>query len=531
MLRSLVGSEMCIRDSFKFPSCSDWGAMELPLTALKPFDQDFSKHARIAERDNNLKLGLGEALIAFRDQHRISNHKEMAQRLGVNQELFDEHVSLLAANGWPAEKRPSPVAMAAPPKNTAPPKNRSAPRPKKKKRTTVNPDSPEYLFHSLHFLKFFKFLHERQLMWIAHKRGVRPAVDPDMRCWSLCNVYREMDRGTRFLQHSIRQHTKCCSDKERERVFVWVIMCFRLVNSVEIFHDWFHQRDKYKSLFSVAELGWSPIAYRPQSQIPTIREFPGFVQFLKDKVDTRAEFSAYGMLMEEVRCGLPMLVDQLLSAACRGKRGTLNLKAMFDVFMTLKGVKPFFAWQSCCDLAESRIVAHVGRGGTCSPREEIPWCLLGPSAKEGLALVFDLKLEELEELSEGRQIAKAQLLVEMQEDAFRKLGVEFYKFCGWPINLRNMEHSLAGYHKWVTRDLPKFASRASLDLRKECGKEKCMSQPMHNESPLLTCDLCDASWHMHCLEMDEVPEYEWLCPWCTYRVSDNMRNLDMFDPP
>ena len=58
-------------------------------------------------------------------------------------------------------------------------------------------------------IEFYSFVQKRHEMWRQRRRGAPPeewSSDAKLRQGHFCNVYRELDRGTVYLQGSIRQH-------------------------------------------------------------------------------------------------------------------------------------------------------------------------------------------------------------------------------------------------------------------------------------------------------------------------------------
>ena len=114
------------------------------------------------------------------------------------------------------------------------------------------------------------------------------------------------------------------------------------------------------------------------------------------------------------------------------------------------------------------------------------------------------------------------LLQTIQDDVYDALGLEFPKWNGVPLTLKNIEHPLCEFSKYTTiqgnlrndyqisgQRLVK--SRTDMDLEKSCHYVKKCGQ----SNDILFCDKCLVGFCNKCAgTRDETSEY-WVCPRCT----------------
>ena len=55
----------------------------------------------------------------------------------------------------------------------------------------------------------------------------------------------------------------------------------------------------------------------------------------------------------------------------------------------------------------------------------------------------------------------------------------------------------------------------------------CMlTQP---KDTVLLCDHCNRGWHMQCLGLEEIPEFESYCPQCVREIEENLKRFENVD--
>ena len=89
----------------------------------------------------------------------------------------------------------------------------------------------------------------------------------------------------------------------------------------------------------------------------------------------------------------------------------------------------------CCDLCENGLL----------PFGDDDFVALGPSATSGLGLIF----KDLDRLSAEQLVALAKYLHSKQEESFEKYKLPFQKWEGKLISLKNIEHSLGEFSKYM----------------------------------------------------------------------------------
>jgi len=98
----------------------------------------------------------------------------------------------------------------------------------------------------------------------------------------------------------------------------------------------------------------------------------------------------------------------------------------------LFGIGDFLAWQICCDLEESSIIAF-----------DDDWVYLGPGAVVGLKILFPGVQHKQSEL-----LPLLHQLCKHQENLFAKFNLSFCKWNNMPISNKNMEHALCEFSKY-----------------------------------------------------------------------------------
>ena len=172
------------------------------------------------------------------------------------------------------------------------------------------------------------------------------------------------------------------------------------------------------------------------------------------------------------------------------KKGTpFDLKSAFETIKnSYKNVGSFFAWQILCDVMES--------GALGSTVDENFWCQLGPGGKQGIRCIFGSNSCRTEE----DYLAKAEYLTKQQT---KYLSPEFY-YNQRPITLKNIEHTLCEYQKYVLGTYRVFQTKSHLDLEKPCDICGVVEDSVVEDS-LMFCASCNLSCHLHCAGLKSSP--------------------------
>jgi len=114
-----------------------------------------------------------------------------------------------------------------------------------------------------------------------------------------------------------------------------------------------------------------------------------------------------------------------------------NADSLEEVFKILKKrvrcVGDFIAYEICIDL----MYAHAIRF------KEDDWVIAGPGCRVGIGLIFP------KWAAEGRHVEAIKKLRWGQRKAFRKLRLRFPFLDGKDLTLRNIEHSLCEFGKYI----------------------------------------------------------------------------------
>jgi hypothetical protein len=284
-------------------------------------------------------------------------------------------------------------------------------------------------------------------------------------------------------------------DQTWMELVLWATTCYRLVNRISTF-------DEYGG-------------------IPSIDEWPLFQTFLREKeADGEVIFTDAHTLC----CGLTRYVSNMnklckndgklvkevsseILECCKGERDEI-LKQCFEKVKKVDGIGAFFAWQVTCDLHESQCLADSN---------ENDWTELGPGAESGIKLIF-----EDSKCDARTHLELAVLLQSIQDDVYDALGLKFPKRNGLPLTLKNIEHPLCDFKKYIAIQeklqagyKPKgqrlIKSRTGMDIDKACHYvEKCGEC-----DDILLCDKCLVGFCNECAgPRDESCAY-WVCPRCT----------------
>jgi len=114
----------------------------------------------------------------------------------------------------------------------------------------------------------------------------------------------------------------------------------------------------------------------------------------------------------------------------------------------------------------------------------------------------------------------AMKLQEIQDDVFDALGIEFPKWNGVPLTLKNIEHPLCEFQKYLaihknlqknmlTSGQRRIRSRTEMDCAKACHNvESCGVT-----DDILFCDKCLVGFCEECAPSHSSSNY-WVCPRC-----------------
>ena len=193
---------------------------------------------------------------------------------------------------------------------------------------------------------FFLFMHERQSIWVRRNRSCDFPWSKNLilRKYFFCNIYRELDHGTRFFHAHIldlKDSRLRWTRKEWALQVLWSSYCYRQVNRVGSFVEaGFPNLQRMKKL----KLTGNPFF----TDAHQTTNYTGYEMYLKQATRNKAKL-------------LRSIVDKILKAH--------ELKDCKAALCKLPGVGSFFAWQILCDMQESRCLEF-----------DDSFCELGPGA-------------------------------------------------------------------------------------------------------------------------------------------------------
>jgi hypothetical protein len=337
---------------------------------------------------------------------------------------------------------------------------------------------PSKLRHAaLNVAHMFLFVHERQSSWARRQSGEDPWSEfPVFRENFFCNNYRELDRGTCYFRAQVLQlDYSSCSRAEFLPQVLWKSYLYRQVNRLESFSRF--------------------------GGIPSREEWPKFVthmcncqergmSFFTAAHQTTSHSKLVRYVQETLKCKLLEKITPTLL-------GT-DLQAIVKALGTLHGCGPFLSWQIACDLMESQ----------CLTVDTESYCELGPGARNGLNALFGTSAKQFDQLDLLR------LLTNIQEHVYGCLSLRFPKWDNRWLTLKNMEHVLCEYSKFVRicegsdRKARTYRSRALVHaalLCHSCGK--------NDENEAFSCNTCLGAYCHDCSKAGPSAG-SWICHEC-----------------
>ena len=390
--------------------------------------------------------------------------------------------------------------------------------------------------------KFFLFVLERQRCWVR-RRLMKITGHPHDNCsWTnsmllrdyyFCNIYRESDRGTQYfhnevvrrlwLDHKVKHLSNIDSVdswKEWFQTVLWAACCYRFVNKIESF---------------------SPEGNLPTSKfgrIPTRDNWEAFKELVlrtrKKKKQKNDNSPAFFTNAHQV-CGFDDYVLFLDNIATKNSeawyealdavfRNPGSLQEIFRGICKLPGCGNFQSWQILCDLHESNAVPTV--------KTIDDFCHLGKGAKAGIGEIFFGTELPPNGVKDVEYLRLSKLLMDCQDSFYQPLKsqvnifLEFPKWRGQSLTLKEIEHALCEFSKWQRIERSVYAgarrpgqrrrkSRSHLDDDLRC---QLCSEKLSKATNIMLCITCNQGYHKECLDGNDDgnnndPLY-WMCASC-----------------
>ena len=137
--------------------------------------------------------------------------------------------------------------------------------------------------------------------------------------------------------------------------------------------------------------------------------------------------------VQYVKSNLSSMAQDLQNAAERRQ-----VKQCFFIIKDVPGAGKFMSWQILCDLLELRQL------GDCTDNQ---WTCLGPGARNGLRRIFR-EVKEKDELFLTR-VLRDLCQAQGTTSAYQVLDLDPPTFLGKEVSLKNIEHALCEYDKYV----------------------------------------------------------------------------------
>jgi hypothetical protein len=250
------------------------------------------------------------------------------------------------------------------------------------------------------YTRFWQFVKLRQNAYWKHEQNGNPPYsdDPVIGQYRFCNVYREIDRGTKWFQMNRPQDGP---------ELLWASLIYRQFNKIATFTT-FGRLPKYhdKKIF---------LRYVLKMKTAGVTVFTGRHQCIGlSKVIKMSDW------LTSIR--LNNLYKNVINAN--------NLPNIIAILRKIPGVGRFFSWQIICDLMESNELSS----SIMSQADE--WVYLGPGAIAGCRLI-DVETNYLE---------TAKMLRDSQptDDSLIPPPEALGRF-----SLKNIEHALCEYARYV----------------------------------------------------------------------------------
>lgn len=285
--------------------------------------------------------------------------------------------------------------------------------------------------HRGHLLAFFQFIYDRQMVW--HNRFVKQLPqadwtnDPIFKRTKYTNVYRELDRGTLWLEdyladNLIKEVKGVEEIWQQQREIFWVICVYRLLNKIETFEqiglisfeDYGKKKKREKWFTSIRQLLESGFKVWTSAHI-TLQS-----NLKQDRITN------YETILDRLHKSFDSLVKDVL--ACDDPQWA------FKFIQQMYGFGPFISYEVASDLARLPWIKF----------DDDTWANAGPGCIPGIQLIFP------KYKTQDQHMEAMTLLRDYQEKAFEKLGLDFMSIAHekkW-LTLRNIEHSLCEFRKY-----------------------------------------------------------------------------------
>jgi len=258
--------------------------------------------------------------------------------------------------------------------------------------------------------QLLEFMTERQHVW--RRRFVEDQKppwtdDPILQEYHLCNVYRELDYGTQFLQDEIL-------GQEDDREVLFNVLLYRFFNRPKTYLriGGFQSPDEFQPEQTAHDLLVLDDPLFSSAYRVTTQKWAG--------ADTKAENILLGILRDDVLANLDDYTDRILNAD--------TMETAFDVLTEIRGVGDFLAYEIVTDLNYDLLPFH-----------ENDFVNIGPGAQSGITYVFQEKPDP----------GQIYWLTLNQGQLFDSFDLEFPYWEDKPLTARCFEHSMCEFSKYV----------------------------------------------------------------------------------
>lgn len=262
--------------------------------------------------------------------------------------------------------------------------------------------------------EFWRFIYERQAIW--HRRFAlklpreKWTQDPILSRYKFTNVYRILDRGSRYIFDTVIKDNNGNLLKD-SKLILWRIFCYRMINKIETFD----------AIGIPSLVQWDPDEFR--LNLLDIQKTGkavftnAYITCQSGKKQSRIENAV------EMYDNMHRILDKLWLKIQLAD----SLKQVHSILETAYGVGHFTSFQICLDMMYAKII----------PFSEDDWADIGPGCKEGLRILFPL-------MDPSYRYSAMVWLRDTQKIHFERYGLDFetVDYDGLSLSLSNIENCL-----------------------------------------------------------------------------------------